>query len=85
MTGPTSYYLPDGQLIYAYDTQALHYPPWIIAKQGKRSSKRFSDNRVKAITGFHDGGIGTKRYKTEAEARAALHEYAREYGLKPAY
>ena len=83
MTGPTSYYLPDGQLIFAYDTQAFHYPPWIIAKQGKRGSKKFNGNRIKAITGFHDNGI--KRYKTEAEARAALHEYAREHGLKPAY
>lgn len=83
MKGPISYWLPDGQLIFAYDTQSISRPPWIIAKQGKRGSKRFSDNRVKAITGFHDEGI--KRYKTEAEARATLHEYARKHGLKPAY
>ena len=83
MSEPMSYWLPDGQIIFAYDTQALHYPPWVIAKRGKRASKRFTDNSVKEVARFRDGTL--KRYKTEEEARAALHEYAREHGLKPAY
>lgn len=83
MNEPMSYWLPDGQIIFAYDTQALHYPPWVIAKRGKRASKRFTDNSVKEVARFRDGTL--KRYKTEEEARAALHRYAKEHGLKPAY
>lgn len=83
MSEPMSYYLPDGQIIFAYDTQAFRYPPWIIAKRGKRASKRFTDNSVKEVARYHDGTL--KRYKTEEEARAALHRYAKEHGLKPAY
>ena len=83
MNEPMSYWLPDGQIIFAYDTQVLRYPPWVIAKRGKRASKRFTDNSVKEVARFRDGTL--KRYKTEEEARAALHRYAKEHGLKPAF
>jgi len=83
MSEPKSYWLPSGELIFAYDTQAMHYPPWIIARRGRRASRKFSDASVKAIVRHKDGSL--RRYKTEAEALAALHEYAREHGLKPAY
>ena len=83
MSRPTSYYLPDGQIIFAYDTQARKYPPWIIAKRGKRGRDQFFSTAIKPLVRFNDGNL--KRYKTEEEARAALHEYARLHGLKPAY
>ena len=41
MEGPTSYYLPDGQIIFAYDTHAANVPPWIIAKRGRRGKNQF--------------------------------------------
>jgi len=83
MSEPKSYWLPSGELLFVYDTQAAHYPPWIIARRGKRASRKFSDAEVRAIVRHEDGSL--RRYKTEAEALAALHEYAREHGLKPAY
>lgn len=83
MEGPTSFWLPDGQIIFVYDTQAAHCPPWIIAKRGKRARRRFTDNSIKAIVRYRDGSL--KRYKTEEEARAALYAYAKKHGLKPAY
>ena len=85
MSGANSYWLPNGEIIFAYDTQAAHYPPWIIARRGKRASRKFSDADapVKAIVRHEDGSL--KRYKTEAEARAALRQYAKEHDLKAAY
>lgn len=83
MSGASSYWLPTGEIIFAYDTQAAHYPPWIIARRGKRASRKFSDAEVRAIVRHEDGSL--KKYKTEAEARAALHRYAKEHNLKPAY
>lgn len=82
MTGPTSYYLPDGQMIFAYDTHAFSEPPWIIAKRGKRTSRGF-DNGFKPLTRFR--GEGLRRYRTEEEARVALHRYAGEHSLQVAY
>lgn len=83
MTGPTSYWLPNGELIFAYETEDINHPPWIIAKKGNKATRRFTDEKVRTIVRFRPAG--SKRYKTEAEARTALHEYAREHGLKPAY
>ena len=83
MNGPISYWLPDGNLIFAYDTQSISRPPWIIAKKGKRTSRRFTDNSIKVITRYRDEGL--RQYKTEEEARTALHQYAKKHGLKAAY
>ena len=83
MSEPKSYWLPSGELIFVYDTQAAHYPPWIIAKRGKRGRNQFFSTAIKPIVRFNDGNL--KRYKTEVEARAALQAYAKEHSLEPAY
>ena len=83
MSEPKSYWLPSGELIFVYDTQAAHYPPWIIAKRGKRGRDQFFSTAIKPLVRFNDGNL--KRYKTEEEARVALKEYAEAHDLKPAY
>ena len=86
MTGPTSYWLPDGQMIFPYDTDSRSVPPWIIVKRGNRMRTEFTmeEGGTNSFTRFREGRLGN-RFKTEEEARAALHRYAREHGLRPAY
>ena len=76
MSGPKSYRLPNGELVFVYDTRNLHYPPWRIGtiKDGKLG--RF-------VSIFPP--MSHRKFKTEAEARAVLREYAEKYGLEPAY
>lgn len=76
MTNATSYYLNDGRIIFAYNTQMRRYPPWVI---GVRSAR----GKQCGIARYTSKEFG--RYKTEAEARSALRRYAEANGLKPAY
>ena len=76
MSEMSSYWLPDGKIIFPYDTQNAHYPPWVIGAREKRGEKT-------EISHYRSPEFG--RYITEKQARKALNAYAVKNGLTPAY
>ena len=82
MSGPTSYRLPNGDLIFPYDTGNTIIPPWVIVERVEKAKHRFgSDDVTKELIPIKK----LKRYQTEKAARKALKEYAELHGLEPAY
>jgi hypothetical protein len=72
---PTSYYLEDGQtIIFAWRRWDSNY--WKIGYRNRRGK---TDN----IASFPE--LKKKYFYSEEECKVALHEYARQHNLKPAY
>ncbi len=82
MTGPTSYRLPNGNLIFPYDTGNTVIEPWAIVE---RRDARRQVIGMPAATKDLVPVKGLKRYRTEAAARRALKAYAELHGLEPAF
>lgn len=72
----SSYRLPSGVLIFAFERPSSHYLPWRI---GFVKVNQFSRDIV-VFPPF-----GRLSYKTEEDAKKALRAYADEHGLEPAY
>ena len=82
MTGPTSYRLPNGNLIFPYDTGNTVIPPWVIVE--RRDARR----QVIGMPAATKDLVPVKeleRYRTEVAARRALKAYAELHGLEPAF
>lgn len=82
MTGPTSYRLPNGNLIFPYDTGNTVIAPWVIVE---RRDARRQVIGMPAATKDLVPVKGLQRYRTEIAARMALKEYAEKHGLEPAF
>lgn len=74
--GPSSYWLPDGRIVFVFDTGTTYRPAWVIGVRKKRGEKT-------EISRYRGQDLG--RYITEKQAREALRAYAAKRGLRPAY
>ena len=83
----TSYRLPDGSLVFPYDTRSSLYMPWVIMKLEKRvTPKEMSGIKFhNPMARFYGRKRELGNYPTQEQAREALQKYAEEYGLEPAY
>ena len=83
MSGPTSYRLPNGDLIFPYDTGNTIIPPWVIVERVEKARHHVpgTDEVTKELIPIKE----LKRFRTEKAARKALKEYAELHGLKPAF
>ena len=79
---PTSYWLREGVLVFPYFTGSSNAPPWIIVIRGNRRKRIFGHSLpTHELIRFTELGY----YSTEYDARMALHKYAMEKSLEPAY
>lgn len=83
MSGPTSYRLPNGDLIFPYDTGNTIIPPWVIVERVEKARHHVpgTNEVTKELIPIKE----LKRFRTEKAARKALKEYAELHGLKPAF
>lgn len=79
----TSYRLPNGDLIFPYDTGNTIIPPWVIVERVEKARHHVpgTDEVTKELIPIKE----LNRYRTEKAARRALKEYAELHGLKPAF
>ena len=71
-----SYKLPNGELIFVFDSHSSVYPPWRIGFVKKSKYGR----SIVTYPPFRN-----KRFITEIDAILALQRYAEANGLEPAY